>query len=83
MARRAGVCEVYLRRVFQQELQLTPKQYLMQVRMQQAVSLLQSGYYTVTQVAHFCGFTDEKYFSTAFKKMNGCQPSKYLYSFVP
>lgn len=31
MARRAGVCEVYLRRVFQQELQLTPKQYLMQV----------------------------------------------------
>ncbi len=83
MARRAGVCEVYLRRVFQQELQLTPKQYLMQVRMQRAVSLLQSGYYTVTQVAHFCGFTDEKYFSTAFKKMNGCQPSRYLYSFVP
>ena len=39
--------------------------------------------YTVTQVAHLCGFTDEKYFSTAFKKMNGCQPSKYLYSFVP
>lgn len=50
--------------------------------MQRAVSLLQSGYYTVTQVAHFCGFTDEKYFSTAFKEMNGCQPSKYLYSFV-
>lgn len=64
--------------MFQQELQLTPKQYL-----KQAVFLLQSGYYTVTQVAHFCGFTDEKYFSTAFKKMNGCQPSKYLYSFVP
>jgi len=27
------------------------------------------------QTAHLC--------ISAFKKMNGCQPSKYLYSFVP
>ena len=83
IARAVGVCDVYLRRLFQQEMHLSPKQYIERLRIQRAASLIQSGYYTVAQVAHNCGFSDEKYFSTAFKKATGTQPSRYRYDFVP
>ena len=83
VARAVGVCDVYLRRLFRQEMQISPKQYIERLRMQRAVSLIQSGYYTIAQVAHECGFSDEKYFSTVFKRTTGTQPSRYLYDFVP
>ena len=80
-ARYVGVCPVYLRRIFQQELQLSPKQYLTRLRLQYAASLLDSGYYAVAEVAKRAGFTDEKYFSTVFRRSMGCSPSKYQYQF--
>lgn len=81
LARQVGVCEVYLRRLFQQELHTSPKQYMMQLRMQYALSLLGTGYYAVGEVARKCGFNDEKYFATAFKRAAGCSPSRYVYTF--
>ena len=80
-ARYVGVCPVYLRRIFQQELQLSPKQYLTRLRLQYAASLLDSGYYAVAEVAKRAGFADEKYFSTVFRRSMGCSPSKYQYQF--
>lgn len=76
-----NICEVYLRRLFRQELSMTPKQYVAGLRMQYAASLVTSGYYTVAEVAKKAGFLDEKYFSSAFKKAMGCPPSRYLYAF--
>lgn len=82
IARQVGVCEVYLRRLFQQELHLSPKRYITSLRLQYAVSLLSSGYYTVGEVAKKTGFEDEKYFAVAFKRATGCSPSRYVYAFV-
>ena len=82
IARQVGVCEVYLRRLFQQELHVPPKQYVTSLRLHYAVSLLTSGYYTVSEVAKKTGFEDEKYFAVAFKRAMGCSPSRYTYVFV-
>lgn len=81
-ARHVGICEVYLRKLFRQELQLSPKQYLTRLRLHYAASLLDSGYYSVTEVSKRAGFEDEKYFSTVFRKAMGCSPSRYQYSFT-
>lgn len=82
IARHVGICSVYLRRLFRQELHFSPKQYLTSLRLHYAASLLDSGYYTVAEVARRAGFTDEKYFSVTFKRAMGCSPSKYQYQFV-
>ena len=81
LAAELNVSQEYVRRVFRTNTGLTPKQYLQQLRFRRAAALLTSGYYTVRQVAEMCGFLDEKYFSTAFRKATGVPPSKYIYRF--
>ena len=68
--------------IFREEMNLSPKQYLTSLRLHYAASLLDSGYYTVTEVAKRAGFEDEKYFSTVFRQAMGVSPSRYQYSFT-
>ena len=51
------------------------------LRMQKAISLINTGYYSLKEVAAMCGFTDYKYFSVEFKKHTGKSPSEYEYKF--
>ena len=74
-----GVSEVYLRYLFRQYRQTSPKQYLTDVRIQKAKALLSSGFYSVAQTAQRCGYRDEKHFSTVFRRLTGTPPSKYKY----
>ena len=79
VARHVGVSEVYLRHLFRQYRQCSPKQYLTDVRIRKAKALLSSGFYSVSQTAQKCGFRDDKYFSTHFKRLTGITPSQYKY----
>lgn len=72
---------VYLRKLFNRELGISPKEYLTQLRLKRAKSFLLSGYYSVSEVANACGFDDEKYFSVVFRNAVGVSPSKYRYEF--
>jgi AraC-like DNA-binding protein len=38
------------------------------------VALLETGYYTVEEVAELSGYTDPKYFSTSIKRYTGSSP---------
>lgn len=67
----------YLRREFKNAFNISPKQYINNLRISKAKSMLKSGYYSVKETAEACGFSDEKYFSTVFLKLVGCNPSKY------
>lgn len=55
---------------------MPPASLIRSCRMQKAKSLLVEGKLSVGEVALTCGFTDAKYFSTAFKKFYGISPSK-------
>ena len=55
---------------------MSPKQYLIQLRMNRALELLTENKLSVKEISFVCGFTDEKYFSRAFKKRYGCSPSQ-------
>jgi AraC-like DNA-binding protein len=65
-----------LQRAFREHLGLSPKQYLDKQRMNKAFELLADGGTSVKETAYACGFTDEKYFSRAFKKKYGYPPSQ-------
>ena len=57
--------------------QMTPHQYINQIRFQKAYEYLQhKTYSTITDTAHAVGFKDAQYFSRQFKKRFGQLPSE-------
>ena len=53
-------------------------QYLIQVRMDAAVKLMDGGQYRITDIAGMVGYTDVFYFSKRFKKMYGVPPKEFI-----
>ena len=78
LAERCFVSEVYFRRIFHAHFGCSPLQMLLQLRFDYATRLLSSGYYTPKQVAALSGFSDVKYFRTAYKKRFGRTPSDVI-----
>ena len=64
-----------LQRLFLRHFGLSPMQYVIKLRMNQALRLLVENKLSVKEVAALCGFSDEKYFSRSFKKRYGYPPS--------
>lgn len=79
IALQLNVSEAYLRRMFQQELGCSPKQYLIALRMQRARDLLNARYDSVSVISEKVGFSDPKNFATAYKKYYGYPPSMQSY----
>ena len=80
VAQAAGACfisEVYFRRLYRQHFGTSPLQDILNLRFDYALVLLRSGYYSVEQVARQSGFSDVKYFRTAFTHHFGMTPTAY------
>ena len=71
------VSGAYMRRKFKEKFSLSPSEYLVEKRMEKAVSLIETNYFRIKEVARRCGFENEKYFSTVFKKYYGVSPSEF------
>ena len=65
-----------LQRAFLQHFGMSPKQYIIKLRMNKALQLLIEGKRSIREVSALCGFSDEKYFSRAFREKYGYPPSK-------
>jgi YesN/AraC family two-component response regulator len=77
MAKAVGVSEDYLGRIFQQELGLSPMEYLNRYRIKEAKVLLSQTCASITDIAAQVGFDDPAYFSRAFRKQVGFSPRAY------
>ncbi len=76
----AGLCnisEVYFRKIFFGCFGKSPKEYIIQKRIEYAKNLLRSGDFSVSEVALMCGYTEPCHFSKEFSKYVGISPSKY------
>jgi len=80
-AQLANMSEVYFRKLFQAEFGTTPKRYIINLRMQNAVSLLNTNYFSLQEIAERSGYADYKHFSVEFKRIKGYSPSDYEYHF--
>lgn len=72
-----GVNRSYLYTLFQDNLQLSPKEYLTNFRLTRAAELLQLTDLSVETVAMSCGYQDALGFSKIFKAKMGITPSAY------
>lgn len=75
LAENVHMSDTWFRKHFRDEVGVTPKRYINDLRLEHAQSLLNAGYYTVTTIAAKVGFRDAKNFSTAYKKRFGYPPS--------
>ena len=81
IAKRSFMSEVYFRKIFKSEFGISPKKYIVKLRIQNAIALITTGYYSLKEVAFMSGYTDYKYFSVEFKRIKGVSPSEYLYNY--
>lgn len=78
LAKMCGMSDTYFRRLFVQRLHMTPLKYIHKLKLEYALELLKSGYYSVSEVAEKAGFDTPNYFATFIKEKTGYFPSKFI-----
>ncbi len=78
LAAEVGVSRPVLYRRVKSLTDLSPQQFLLIIRLNEAARLLRSGNANVSEAAYDAGFSDPKYFSQIFKKHFGVSPSQYV-----
>ena len=67
----------YLAHTYTKYMGLSPINYLLQKRIQEGKSLLESTSYSIAQISDLLGFSSQSYFSQAFRKATGMTPMQY------
>lgn len=77
MCSELGVTLPHMTRQFHKEQGITPEQYLMNLRLQQAVNLLVNTTFGVSEISNRCGFSCGNYFAKVFRKRFHMTPTGY------
>ncbi len=77
LAKKCGISESYLNRLFLQCFGLPPKRYITRRRMELAMELLRTGRFSVGHIAQRLGYENVYHFSRAFKETTGLAPTAY------
>lgn len=76
------ICASHLRSEFKKNYSVSPIEYLKNVRLQNAISLLASNYYSIEEVAKKSGYSSTSYFIQSFRKSTSFSPLKYKEKFL-
>jgi len=76
-----GLSRTQLWRIFKQKTDRSLSDYIKDIKMQKAATMLMSGKYRVNEIAYMIGFSDTRYFSRIFSKEFGITPSEYAKKF--
>lgn len=77
IAQEHAISEVYLRKLFEKNMSTSPKQFLLDVRINHAKQLLSEGVLKVNSIGAKCGFSNPYHFCRLFKSKVGMTPTKY------
>lgn len=76
VAEQAGVGERYIRKLFSLHLNLSPLDYLSQIRINKSIELLRNTEMPVKEICFTCGFKSPQYFSRVFRQQVGMSPKE-------
>lgn len=77
LASLCGISEAYFRRLFADKYGVSPKEYVIKLRMELAKTLLSSGDFSVSETAIQCGYAEPCHFSREFTRHVGVSPKAY------
>lgn len=78
LARHCGLSAAYLCRLCRAEIGLSPGEYLLRIRLDQACRLLRESRLNISQVALRVGFNSTAYFDRRFREETGLSPGEYV-----
>ena len=77
LARRVHVSLSHFKRIFKAEIGLSPREYILQQKIDAAKRLLAESDAPVTHIALDLGFVSSQYFATVFRRITGITPTAY------
>ena len=77
LAKISGYNYDYFRHIFKQRFGISPQDYLIEVRLENAKRLLKGTKLTCTEIAYNCGFSSSAQMSLLFKRKFGVSPLAY------
>jgi AraC-like DNA-binding protein len=77
LAQDIGISRSYLTQLFKEEIGMSPRELLINIRMEHATECLEKSNDPIQLVALECGYDDALAFSKAFKQRFGMSPSRY------
>lgn len=77
LAEEVGISRVHLYRKLKELTNQTTRDFIRNIRLQEAASILKGKNQNITEVARAVGFINISYFATAFKELYGMTPSEY------
>lgn len=78
LAQQCNISEIYFRKLFVKTFHTTPKQYILEARLNKARRLLTDGVLKISAVAEQCGFSNPYHFCRLFKERTGLTPSEFI-----
>ena len=80
LANQADISEVYFRKLFKDLFGVSPKQYILNLRIKKACELLTESRFNINEIAEKCGFSSVYHFCRAFKNHMSVTPTEYAKS---
>ena len=77
MAKRLHCTRYHFSRLFKEINGITPRAFIVNVRIETAKGLLHASSYSISRIAELLGYKDVYFFSRQFKEKTGMTPSKY------
>ena len=77
VAHELGVSYSWFRKEFKQQLDISPGQYLLHLKIERAKLLLSNSAITIKEIAYLLHFNSPHHFSRLFKEKNGLSPVEY------
>lgn len=77
LAKRCSVTNSYLSALFKKETGTTVTDYINQIRIRRAITLLNTTNISIQDIAQQCGYQDAGYFTKTFKRYQGLNPKDY------
>lgn len=77
LATLCNISETYFRRLFLEKYSVSPKEYVIHLRIEYAKQLLLSGQFSVSEIAEMCGYGEPCHFTREFTKHTGVSPNTF------
>lgn len=77
LAQHVSLSTFYFSRVFKKETGYTPREYLINTRINAARFYLRTTNYSLKEITYRCGYSNESTFCTMFKRITGMTPLEY------
>jgi AraC-like DNA-binding protein len=73
----SGINSAYFARLFASKFGMSPKEYVLELKMRRAMELLSQEKYSVSEIGSLLGYSDVYHFSKSFKHSTGVSPTEW------